>query len=207
MRIKSEGYPFIALTLLLTLVIWYFTDAEAAVVPLVFAIYFAYFFRHPYRKIVYDDNCFYSPADGTVTSVEYIYDKEYLQEPAVRVTIFLSVFDVHINRSPINGIIKYRSYTCGNYLPAFDKQAAFQNERHAIGIDTGELKILVIQIAGLLARRIVSYVDIGYKLKQGECYGMIKFGSCTQLIMPCYLQVKVKKGDKVKGGISVIARR
>lgn len=206
MRIKSEGYPFIASMLLLTLIIYYLMDVKAAVIPFVFAIYFTYFFRHPYRKVVQDETCFYSPADGTVTGIDYIYDTEYLDAKAVRVTIFLSVFDVHVNRSPISGTIKYRSYTCGHYLPAFDNKAAFENERHAIGINNGDIKILVIQIAGILARRIVSYVDIGYELKQGECYGMIKFGSCTQLIMPVNVQIKVKKGDKVKGGVSIIAK-
>lgn len=207
MRIKHEGYPFIGIAFILTLTVCYFFGAEAAVIPFVFAVYFAYFFRHPHRNIIPDENCFYSPADGTVTDVEYIYDNEYLQAPAVRVTIFLSVFNVHVNRSPISGIIKYRSYTCGHYLPAFDNKASFENERHAIGIENGDLRIAVIQIAGILARRIVSYVDIGYTLKQGECYGMIKFGSCTQLIMPSSVKVQVSKGDKVTGGITVIAKQ
>ena len=108
--------------------------------------------------------------------VDEIFDDEYLNEPATKVTIFLSVFNVHTNRAPLDGEIKYQRYTCGQFVPAYEKNASFENERHAIGMDNGRMRFLVIQIAGLLARRIVSWVTVGTKLQQGETYGMIKSG-------------------------------
>ena len=129
-----------------------------------------------------------------------------LCEPAIKVTIFLSVFNVHTNRAPLDGEIKYQRYTCGQFVPAYEKNASFENERHAIGMDNGRMRFLVIQIAGLLARRIVSWVTVGTNLKQGETYGMIKFGSSTELVVPRNVEITVKKGDKVVGGITVVGR-
>ena len=138
--------------------------------------------------------------------VDEIFDDEYLNEPATKVTIFLSVFNVHTNRAPLDGEIKYQRYTCGQFVPAYEKNASFENERHAIGMDNGRMRFLVIQIAGLLARRIVSWVTVGTKLQQGETYGMIKFGSSTELVVPRNVEITVKKGDKVVGGITVVGR-
>lgn len=154
----------------------------------------------------YDPNILYSPADGTVMAVEDIFDDEYLNEPATKVTVFLSVFNVHVNRSPIDGEIKYQRYTCGQFVPAYKKSASFENERHAIGLDNGRMRILVTQVAGLLARRIVSWVTLGHQMKQGECYGMIKFGSSTELVVPKNVEITVKKGDTVVGGVTVMGR-
>ena len=106
----------------------------------------------------------------------------------------------------MDGEINYRRYTCGHYAPAYKDSAPFENERHAIGIENDGMRILVIQIAGILARRIVSWVDIGQKLTQGQCYGMIKFGSCTELIVPQNVTINVRKGDKVTGGVTVIGK-
>lgn len=205
MQIVKEGYPFIAFSALLTVLVFYFAG-PFAILPLVLMFYFAYFFRNPNRATVSDANVLYSPADGTVMSVEAFHDEEYLNEDAVKVTIFLSVFNVHVNRSPMAGEIKYQRYTCGRYLPAFKKEVTFENERHAIGIDNGKMKILVIQIAGILARRIVSWVTLGYKLAQGDCYGMIKFGSSTELVVPKNVEILCKKGDTVVGGVTVLGR-
>ncbi len=205
MQIVKEGYPFIAVCAFITVALLFFAPIFA-ILPLVLLCYFAYFFRNPNRKIVKDDNVFYSPADGTVMAIQEFYDTEYLNADAIKVTIFLSVFNVHVNRSPSQGEIKYQRYTCGEYLPAFKKDAPFENERHAIGIDNGKMKILVIQIAGILARRIVSWVTVGHKLQQGECYGMIKFGSSTELIVPKNVEILCHKGDKVVGGITVLGR-
>ena len=104
------------------------------------------------------------------------------------------------------GEIKYQRYTCGGFVPAYKKAASFENERHAIGIENNGKHILVIQIAGILARRIISWVTLGHQLKQGECYGMIKFGSSTEIVMPKSVDVLVKKGDKVKGGVTIIGK-
>ncbi len=206
MVIVKDGYPFIIGTIILTLIIYYFFGIYAAIVPGVLALFFIYFFRNPSRSMPYDPNILYSPADGTVMAVEDIYDDEYLNEPATKVTVFLSVFNVHVNRSPIDGEIKYQRYTCGQFVPAYKKSASFENERHAIGLDNGRMRILVTQVAGLLARRIVSWVTLGHQMKQGECYGMIKFGSSTELVVPKNVEITVKKGDTVVGGVTVMGR-
>lgn len=206
MVIVKDGYPFIIGAIILTLIVYYFFGMAAAVIPAVLAAFFMYFFRNPSRSMPYDPNILYSPADGTVMAVENIYDDEYLNEPATKVTVFLSVFNVHVNRSPIDGEIKYQRYTCGQFVPAYKKSASFENERHAIGMDNGRIRVLVIQVAGLLARRIVSWVTLGHELQQGECYGMIKFGSSTELIVPKNVEITVKKGDTVVGGITVMGR-
>ena len=206
-RIIKDGYPFILGCLAVTLIIGYFAGITYAIIPAILTAYFAYFFRNPSRLVKEDPSVLYSPADGTVMGVEDFYDEEFLNEAAKKVTIFLSVFDVHVNRCPMSGEIKYQRYTCGGFLPAFKDSAPIVNERHAIGLDNGKNRILVIQIAGILARRIVSWVTLGRTVKQGECYGMIKFGSCTELVVPKSVEILVKKGDKVKGGLTIIGRQ
>ena len=206
MVIVKDGYPFILGAALVTLLVYFFMGATWAVVPGVLTLFFLYFFRNPTYKTPYDPNILYSPAHGTVMAVEDLDDDEFLNEPATKVTVFLSVFDVHVNRSPIDGEVKYQRYTCGQFVPAYKKCASFENERHAIGLDNGRIRVHVIQVAGLLARRIVSWVSIGRKIEQGECYGMIKFGSSTELIVPKNVEIMVKKGDKVVGGVTVMGR-
>lgn len=206
MTIVKEGYPFIVTMLILAVITYFVTDIYIAVVPFLLALYFAYFFRNPTRQTEIDSSVLYSPADGTVMGVTEVFDDEYLQEEAYKVTIFLSVFNVHVNRSPIAGEIQYQRYTVGNYLPAFNKKAAFENERFAIGLNNGQMRVLVIQIAGILARRIVNWVNLGTELEQGECYGMIKFGSCTELVVPKNVEILCKKGDKVEGGKTILGR-
>ena len=166
MFIVKEGYPFIIASLVVAAIVYFLFGAYWTVIPVVLAVYFAYFFRDFHRSMPYDPNILYSPADGTVMGVEEIFDDEYLNEPALKLTIFLSVFNVHTNRSPLDGEIKYQRYTCGQFVPAYEKSASFENERHAVGIDNGRIRFLVIQVAGLLARRIVSWVTVGHQLKQ-----------------------------------------
>ena len=206
MHIVRQGYPFIAAALVLAVVCFIAFGIHIAVIPLVLACYFAYFFRNPDREVVQDPSLLYSPADGTVMDVSDFYDDEFLNAKAKKVTIFLSVFNVHVNRSPAEGTIKFQRYTVGEFLPAFNRKAAFENERFAMGIENERMKILVIQIAGILARRIDNWVNLGNHLDQGEVYGMIKFGSCTELVVPEEVDILCKKGDKVKGGITVLGR-
>ncbi|MBR0293066.1 MAG: phosphatidylserine decarboxylase family protein [Acidaminococcaceae bacterium] len=206
MHIVRQGYPFIAGALVLAVVCFIAFGIHIAVIPVVLACYFAYFFRNPERIVNPDPSLLYSPADGTVMGVTEFYDEEFLNAKAKKVTIFLSVFNVHVNRSPAEGTIKFQRYTVGEYLPAFNKKAAFENERFAMGIENDRMKILVIQIAGILARRIDNWVNLGNHLDQGEVYGMIKFGSCTELVVPADVEILCKKGDKVKGGITVLGR-
>lgn len=204
--IVKDGYSIIALFLVIALIISIVFHPVWGILPFGIAVFMMFFFRNPTRKIDYDKSTLLSPADGKVMSVTEFYDEEYIDAPAIKVTIFLSVFNVHVNRSPMTGEIKYQRYTCGGFRPAYKSTASFENERHAIGIENDEIKVLVIQIAGLLARRIVSWVTLGHDLEQGQRYGMIKFGSSTELVMPKNVDVLVKKGDKVKGGVTVIGR-
>jgi phosphatidylserine decarboxylase len=207
LHIVKDGYPFIFVSFFITVLAGTFMDWQYAIIPAVLTVYFIYFFRNPDRSIKEDDSVLYSPADGTVMSIEDFHDMEFLNEDAIKVTIFLSVFDVHVNRCPMGGEIKYQRYTCGSFVPAYQENAPIVNERHAIGLAKGKNRILVIQIAGILARRIVSWVTLGRTVKQGECYGMIKFGSSTELVVPKSVEILVHKGDKVKGGLTIIGRQ
>ena len=177
MNIVKDGHPFIFAFAIITFAVGYWGSLIWAVVPAVLMLFFIYFFRNPNRPTQSDDSIIYSPADGTVMAIEDFYDEEYLNEDAIMVTIFL-----------------------------YKKSASFENERHAIGVQNDKMRVLVIQVAGLLARRIVSWVTLGHNLKQGECYGMIKFGSSTELVLPKNVEILVKKGDSVVGGVSLIGR-
>ncbi len=168
--------------------------------------FFIYFFRNPPRKVIYDPFSLLSPADGKVMSIVEVQDDEYLGEAGTKVTIFLSPFDVHVNRSPMAGTIKFQQYVCGRFRPAYKAIAAWENERHAIGIESPYCRVLVTQIAGILARRIVSWVTLGTDLSQGQLYGMIKFGSCTELIVPRNVEILVSKGQRVRAGLTIVGR-
>lgn len=204
--IVRDGYFTIVVFLLITILVALFLPVVWTSVPLVITIFLMFFFRNPNRVINADKNIILSPADGIVMSVQDIFDDEYLNADATKVTIFLSVFDVHVNRTPIAGEITYQRYTCGRFKAAYKKAASIENERHAIGIAGENIKILVIQVAGLLARRIVSWVTLGNAVDQGTRYGMIKFGSSTEIIMPKNVQILVKKGSRAIGGKTIIGR-
>lgn len=205
-RIVKEGYPFIGFFVLTTILVSYFFHPYWAIIPLGLALFMAFFFRNPKREISTDDSVLVSPADGRVMSITEVLDDEFLGEPAQKVTIFLSVLDVHVNRSPINGEIKFQEYFVGRFKAAYKTIATFENERHAIGIENDRIKVVVIQIAGLLARRIVSWVTLGNNLDRGQLYGLIKFGSCTELIVPKNVEILVSPGQHVKGGETIIGR-
>ena len=206
--IISEGYPFIGGCFVLTLLFGWSLHPLAAVVPFVLMLYFCDFFRNPKRHIEQDSSVVLSPADGTVTDIVPLETDEdgFIKEPCNKIVIFMSVFNVHVNRSPIEGEIKLQKYYCGRFRPAYKDTVGFENEHHLLGIENARLRITVKQIAGILARRIVSYVTLDDKLEQGELYGMIKFGSCLEVVMPQDVAVTVKKGQKVTGGKTIIGR-
>ena len=206
MVIVSEGYKFIGAALILALILGIFAHPYAAVPFVVLACYFAYFFRSPAREIVQDANHILSPADGTVTEITPVGMDDFVGEPCNKIVIFMSVFNVHVNRSPINGEIKLQKYYCGRFRPAYKDEVGFENEHHLIGIDRGDLRITVKQIAGILARRIVSWVTLDDRMKQGDIYGMIRFGSCLEIVMPERAQILVREGEKVQGGRTVLGR-
>ncbi len=204
--IISEGYPFIGACFFLALLVGFSISPYAAVIPLVLMFYFCYFFRNPHREIALNDDVILSPADGTVTDIVSMEADEFVKEPCNKVVIFMSVFNVHVNRSPINGKIKLQKYFCGRFRPAYKDTVGFENEHHVLGIENDRIRISVKQIAGILARRIVSYVTLDDELKQGELYGMIKFGSCLEVVMPKNVEIAVTKGQKVAGGQTILGR-
>lgn len=167
-----------------------------------------YFFRDPERVIPEGECLIVSPADGKVVGIDSVEHVPFIDGPAKRVSIFLSVFDVHINRSPIKGKIAYRHYSPGEFLAAFEPKASIKNEQNAVGIeDSDGYRILVKQIAGLIARRILCWKNPGDHIGAGERFGLIRFGSRTEIYMPLDARIEVKLGQRVQGGASVIARR
>ncbi len=206
MSIIREGYYFAGGAILIALFLGAVINPYAAILPAVLACYCLYFFRNPRRKIPADESLIVSPADGTVQDVVYLEGDDFIHSPCYKVIIFLSVFDVHVNRSPISGEIKIQKYVCGRFRPAYKDSVGFENERHLIGIENQKLRVTVTQIAGILARRIVSWVTLDDKLEKGELYGLIRFGSCTEIVVPASVEVFVKKGQKVRGGETIIGR-
>ena len=206
MVIVSEGYKFIGAALVLAVIFGYFAHPYAALPFVVLACYFAYFFRSPTRTIAENEHHILSPADGTVTEISSVGVDDFVGEPCNKIVIFMSVFNVHVNRSPINGEIKLQKYYCGRFRPAYKDEVGFENEHQLIGIDRGDLRITVKQIAGILARRIVSWVTLDDRMKQGDIYGMIRFGSCLEIVMPERAQILVREGEKVQGGRTVLGR-
>lgn len=207
MFIVKDGYIYVGIMLVLTALVAWKIGVFWAIIPLVLGLYFAYFFRDETRPVDFKDDILYSAADGTVMAVEEVYEDEYLMCDCIKITTFLSIFNVHVNRSPMSGEVKYQQYTVGKFVPAYDKAATFKNERFAMGLDNGTYQIMVVQVAGLLARRISNWVELGHKMLQGERYGMIKFGSSTEIYVPKDIfEPCVKKGDSVVGGISIMGR-
>lgn len=169
------------------------------------------FFRDPARSIPDDKAAYLAPADGRVTDIAALAQEEALGGPALKIGIFLSVFDVHINRSPCEGTVRDIRYRPGRFLNAMSEQSSRENESNTLVLDAGTLMgpVLVRQIAGLIARRIVCATAVGSRLAAGQRFGMIKFGSRTELVLPRpeTLDVLVRIGDKVRAGETIVARR
>lgn len=205
--VVREGYIYIGAALFLAVLLYFGFGIYGAIPPLVLACYFTYFFRNPHRDIPQDEHLVVSPADGTVQDVVDLEDDDFIKGPCTKIIIFLSVFNVHVNRSPIAGEVKCQRYVCGRFRPAYKDEVGFDNERHMLGIESPNgMRVTVTQIAGILARRIVSWVTLDDNMDKGQVYGLIKFGSCTELVVPKNVEVLVRKGDKVRGGESVLGR-
>ncbi len=180
--------------------------AAAAVFGLtaVFTLFSIYFFRDPEREVPGGEGLIVSPADGKV--VEIVEEENsYMGGRARRISIFLNVFNVHVNRIPSAGTVEYVRYHTGKFMAAWEEKASLENEQTHIGINCGSYKIFVKQIAGLIARRIVCRATEGASYQRGERFGMIKFGSRTDLFLPLKAEVKVKVGDRVAGASSILA--
>jgi phosphatidylserine decarboxylase len=197
-----DGYlyalPLIAVAVLLT----WLTSPIWAIIPVLLAIFFLWFFRDPERAIPDDAGAVVSPGDGKVTEVAPVTvgTKELL-----RISIFLSVLDVHVNRSPIAGVVSEIRYQRGKFLNAMNVTSAEQNEQNIVTVEGDGQTVIFKQIAGLLARRIVFHPKVGDRLERGQRVGLIKFGSRVDVLFDASARVKVKIGDRVKGGASVLA--
>ena len=199
MRLVKESIPYILVPAVLAVVAaalgyWY-----VSAVLFIVALFMAFFFRHPRRVPPSDPDVVVSPADGRVTRIEP-------QSPGTVISIFLSPLDVHINRSPIRGKIIDMVYSRGKFLIATNEQASLVNEQNALTIEGEKITVVCKQIAGILARRIVVWKRAGDYLGLGEPFGMIKFSSRTDVLLPANVRVTVKEGDRVRGGITVIGR-
>jgi len=167
-------------------------------------IFCIWFFRDPERAIPVEPNVIVSPADGKVVEIVKETDKLLPNDNYIRISIFLNVFNVHVNRIPITGKIEATRYNKGKFLNAADHKASLDNEQTAILVDNGTTRILVKQIAGLIARRIVCYAKEGDEYNLGDRFGLIRFGSRTDIFVPDGTEIKVKEGDKVSGASSII---
>jgi len=192
------GFAFIAAGILLG----WLARPVWAIVPILLACFFLWFFRDPERRIPAEEGAIVSPADGKVTDISIVTDGG---EKRLRISIFLSVFDVHVNRSPVSGIIRDIRYQRGKFLDARSADCADLNEQNIVTVEGDGNTIVFKQIAGLLARRIVFQPKIGDRLVRGQRVGLIKFGSRTDLLADAAARVNVKTGDRVKGGASVLA--
>lgn len=216
MTIHKEGYKIIAGTIIGLAVlnfafIYLFPSLShyqnvLMLISIFIFLSIASFFRKPIRKIFVDDTRIVAPADGKIVTIEEVYEPEYFKDKRLQVSVFMSPANVHINWMPVSGRIEYVKYHPGKFLVAWHPKCSTENERNTIVIkDEDGDEILLRQIAGFLARRIVSYPKVGQELAQGNEFGFIKFGSRVDIFLPLEAQVEVEIGQKVKGNKTVIA--
>lgn len=198
-----DGIYYALGMLLVAAVLWWLAAPAWSALPLLLALFFLWFFRDPERAVPAGPGLIVSPADGKVTDVS---PTQLDGTPCTRISIFLSVFDVHVNRSPVSGVIRDVVYRPGKFLSALDAASAEDNEQNIVTMESQGVTVVFKQIAGLLARRIVFHHKPGDTLARGQRVGMIKFGSRTDVIFPAPAELSVKAGDRVKGGSSILAR-
>ena len=204
-----EGLPFVGAGLVLTGLCWFaakYYPAALLGVGLfgVLSLFMIFFFRDPSRTSPAGDDLVLAAADGKVVSIEQIEHDENLKGPATQISTFLSPFDVHINRIPLSGVVDFVKYQRGRFHAAFVAAASTENEQSIIGIRRGSTLIVVKQIVGVLARRIVCYLSAGDAIRSGEKFGLIRFGSRVDLIVPPRTELRVKIGDRVTAGETII---
>jgi phosphatidylserine decarboxylase len=197
-----DGYLYALPLIAAAILIGWMTRPTWAVIPCLLAFFFLWFFRDPERAIPQEAGAVVSPGDGTVTDVSSVLVGN---EQQMRLSIFLSVFDVHVNRSPIAGVVREVRYQRGQYLNALNKASAELNEQNIVTVEGDGQRVVFKQIAGLLARRIVFHPKVGDRLERGQRVGLIKFGSRVDVLLDASAHVNVKVGDHVKGGASILA--
>jgi phosphatidylserine decarboxylase len=197
-----DGYLYAVPLIAAGVLLGWLTHPAWAIVPFLLAFFFLWFFRDPERVIPQEAGAVVSPGDGKVTDVSSVI---VAGEKQTRISIFLSVFDVHVNRSPIAGVVREVRYQRGKFLDARSKECADLNEQNAVTVEGDGQKVVFKQIAGLLARRIVFHPKIGDRLERGQRVGLIKFGSRVDVVLDASARISVKVGDRVQGGASVLA--
>lgn len=216
MTIHKEGYKSIAIATLifviLNLLSFFFISASSPLISWIIFVgllglllFIISFFRLPNRTHTFGEDKVICPADGKVVVIEEVFDEEYFHDKRLQVSIFMSPANVHVNRNPVSGEVVYSKYHKGKYLVAWHPKSSTENERHSVVLKTGNTEILVKQIAGALAKRIVNYLKTGMKVKQNDELGFIKFGSRVDLLLPVGTEVNVQLGQAVKGGVDVLA--
>ena len=216
MTIHKEGYSSIAwATILFGIInilsfyfVSYWSPALSWVIfigTLILLIFLISFFRIPKRKLAIQDNAVVAPADGKVVAIEEVEADEYFSGRRIQVSIFMSPLNVHVNRNAVSGDVLYSEYHKGKYLVAWHPKSSMENERHTVVYRSNGKELLIKQIAGALAKRIVNYLQAGQHVKQGEEMGFIKFGSRVDVLLPLNAKVQVKIKENVKGGVTVIA--
>lgn len=203
--IAREGWPFIAGSLVAALLVTWLAGWLWALIPWLAFIFCLQFFRDPARPIPGDGRSVLSPADGRIVAIEPVRDP-WLEREALKVSVFMNVFNVHSNRSPVDGVVRQRWYHPGKFINADLDKASTENERNALWLhsDSGH-DVTCVQVAGLIARRILCYVEADAALRRGQRYGFIRFGSRVDLYLPLDTQVKVTIGDKVRASATVLA--
>jgi phosphatidylserine decarboxylase len=216
MKIHKEGYKSIALSALIfgavNIIFFYFFSASMPVIgwivffaSLVVLLFIISFFRSPKRNLTIAHWEIICPADGKVVVIEEINDTEYFNDKRLQVSIFMSPANVHINRIPMNGEVLYSQYHKGKYLVAWNPKSSTENERHSVVIKNDSAVILVKQIAGAVAKRIVNYLNVGQSVQQGTEMGFIKFGSRVDVLLPLDAEINVTLNQVVKGGVTTLA--
>ena len=205
--IAKEGIPYISLAAFFTLVFAIVHWISITLVFLLITFLVVNFFRDPERIVPDEPGLVVSPADGKVIRVEEAEETFFLKRRAIKISIFMTIFNVHVNRMPYSGKVKTVKHWPGRFVSANKNRASVENERNAVLLDIdGERQLLVVQVAGLIARRIVCWAKPGDFVARGERYGMIRFGSRLDVFVPLNSNIKVKRGDKVRAGESVLCQ-
>ncbi len=212
MRFAREGYPFMLGAVLFAALAWVavpvsgpWTIVPAGLLTLLAAFVF-YFFRDPERELPPGEGAVISPGDGKIIDIREVEEPSFIEGACRRITIFLNIFNVHVQRAPVSGDVAYREYRPGEFAVAWHPKASEKNERSSLGLTVRGDRVLVRQIAGLIARRIVTYPEQGEHVERGERIGLIRFGSRVDLFIPLDWSLDCALGDKVAGGSTVLAR-
>jgi phosphatidylserine decarboxylase len=207
----KDGLGIIVISLILTIFVFLLSVLTRSkilsgitVLFLAITLFIASFFRDPERKITQEENIIFAPADGKIVELLPFSENSYLNSSGNKVSIFLSLWDVHINRNPISGIVKYSKHTPGRFNPAYKEKASAENESNELVLENDKIKLVLKQIAGTIARRIVCRIKEGDKIIAGQRFGMIRFGSRVELFLPEKVKILVKLNQKVKAGETVI---